>query len=328
MTPLSSLLWGSYLKPTLVCQKRKGEEKQKMWNQGYTRYKITNKGQVWKGGSQRRAASVDFPAARWFRPDSWFHLKASMHSFLISIKWKGKLHIYKHKMWRTSTNRRPKANHKNGPRTTPRCTYKKPKPIWKKCSCHLYLKPLIGICLQRDNLSQGTCYMMFTRSRKKLVFCFLQAAILPQGPAENGEARCARRPKGISFPTRDTCTHSAKKPPEEIRKQGLEGDHGSTKLPQLNFWSHTVLPKRMPRNHCFCTSVILYTSLSLDRWKEPRSFCNPAFRWPTSSFHLPMEGWYLSCNTSGTQNAFFSFTFTTLQSASKPNSGSNYMTIF
>lgn len=209
MTPLSSLLWSSYRKPALVCQKRKGEEKQKMWNQGYMRYKITNKGQVWKGGSQRRAAWVDFPAAHWFRPDSWFHLKVSMYSFLVSSKWKGKLHIYNMKCEGAQLIE-TKAHHKYGLRTTPQCTYKKTKPIWKKkCSCHLYLKQLIACKFtHKDITSQGTCYVMFTRSRQKLVFCFLQAAILPQGAAEHGEARCARR---ASPPVRATPLHTVQR---------------------------------------------------------------------------------------------------------------------
>lgn len=173
MTPLSSLLWSSYRKPALVCQKRKGEEKQKMWNQGYMWYKITNKGQVWKGGSQRRAAWVDFPAAHWFRPDSWFHLKVSMYSFLVSSKWKGKLHIYNIKCEGAQLIE-TKAHHKYGLRTTPQCTYKKTKPIWKKCSCHLYLKQLIACKFtHKDITSQGTCYVMFTRLY--FVSCRLQS---------------------------------------------------------------------------------------------------------------------------------------------------------
>lgn len=164
MTPLSSLLLGSYRKPALVCQKRKGEEKQKTWYQGYTWYKITNKGQVWKGGSQRRAASVDFPAARWFRPDSWFHLKASMYSFLVSIKWKGKLHIYNIKCEGAQLIE-TKANHKYGPRTTPTVHIQKTKAHLKKMHLSFILKAIncLQIHSQRDtcNISRDLLYDVY-----------------------------------------------------------------------------------------------------------------------------------------------------------------------
>lgn len=77
---------------------------------------------------------------------------------------------------------------------------------------------------------------MFTRSRKKLVFCFLQAAILPQGPAEHGEARCARR---ASPPVRGTPAHTQSK-----ETSGKDTKMGPGGRPQQHQISEFLKPHR------------------------------------------------------------------------------------
>lgn len=155
-------------KTALVCQKGRRRRKRGCEIK-VIQYKVTNKRKASNGESQRRTIFVYFPAAVWFRANSQLHLKVSMYYFLISTESTRLENPSKRNVCSSLTNRKFKPNHKS--------------------SCHLFLKQLTGMNLQRHSLSQS-CSVSMELARwglweieNKIRSLFLPTAIFPSGLA-------------------------------------------------------------------------------------------------------------------------------------------------